>query len=89
MGMQQMFRQAISDALIHGENPAVSSSRLQKTKAKHHPHLSREELRTFLSELQSVEGQILMVTVCGIKWTLLNLMRVSASVSLAESPRDK
>ena len=82
MVMRQMFRLAISDALIDGENPAISSPRLQKPKAQHHPHLTREELKTFLSDLQNAEGQISMVTVCGIKWTLLNLLRVSASVSL-------
>ena len=38
MVMRQMFKLAISDALIDGENPAISSPRLQKPKVKHPLH---------------------------------------------------
>ena len=82
MVMRQLFKLAISDALIDGENPAISSPRLQKPKVQHHPHLTADELRIFLNDLQAVEGQISIVTTSAIKWTLMNLLRVSASVSL-------
>ena len=82
MVMRQMFELAISDALIQGDNPAIRSPRLPKPRVKHHPHLGIDELRDFLADLNERESSLAMVTSCAIRWTLMTLLRVSASCSL-------
>ena len=80
MVMRQMFNLAISDGHITGDNPAMSSPRLKRPKTIHHPHLEGEAIRTFLEVLERYENKNEMRTLA-IKWTLMNMLRVSASVS--------